>query len=123
MSVYRLQPLEAALRHDAWAISRHHEVCFVVAETESMARRYANGAFILPVMPASAETSSLALPWTSDTLVDVRLVTGEPDFGLPGSAAIGTLPTLIMAAAEQDNDPATPARAAPDAAASVAGGY
>jgi hypothetical protein len=110
MPVFRLQPLDAGSDHPAWEVSWHRAACWVVAETPQRARRYANGAFILPMKPATSDEVAVELPWTSAGLVEVQIIADAVEFGLPGTVTITPLSLLLTARALQEAAaPAMPA--------------
>lgn len=93
MPVYRLSPRDAGLEDQGWTMSWHRNPCYVVAETALQARRYANGAFIIPLQSAASASlpAALPLPWSSDDLVTVQKLAGIAEFGQLGTASV-TLP-------------------------------
>jgi hypothetical protein len=91
MPVFQLQPAESRLDNPAWAVSWRCRQCYVIAENAAQARRYANGAFTIPlqsgtrVRDTTEEASCKLLPWSSDELVSVIEVSAASEFGPLGS--------------------------------------
>src|SRR5689334_8943358 len=91
MPVFQLQPTDTRLNHPAWAVSWRRKQCYVIAENATQARRYANGAFIIPLQSgtraqsATEDAACKLLPWSSDDLVQVTEMSTALEFGPLGS--------------------------------------
>jgi hypothetical protein len=94
MPVFRLQPADSRLDHPAWAVSWKPSQCYVIAENAAQARRYANGAFTIPlqsetrVQSKAEEASCKLLPWSSEDLVLALEMNAISEFGPMGSVEL-----------------------------------
>ncbi|MFT8246209.1 hypothetical protein [Roseomonas sp. BN140053] len=78
MFAFLLRPIRQALRHPSWSISRFCGECLVFAHSATAARRFADGAFVLPLWPEAARSTPPAPPWSQCALVDVQEVARAP---------------------------------------------
>ena len=86
MPTFLLSPIASGLASPAWKLSRYKGSCLVVAPDAEAARRYANGAFLLPLESAVPALHTSGRPWTDPDLVSVQITDISPDtVGLNGS--------------------------------------
>ncbi|MFC7477294.1 hypothetical protein ACFQS7_23230 [Dankookia sp. GCM10030260] len=68
--LFDLRPTPTGLHDPAWALSRYRGECRVIAESPDQARRFADGAFLLPMRDSLAGQACRS-PWQQAALVEV----------------------------------------------------